>query len=323
MSKIEEVLKKAREIRAAQATGTVAAGKTLIPGKPAPAAPTGQVASVPRNTVAARLNARDEIARMASPWQLSEERLAEHRIISQEMADGRVANAFRELRTKIIQKCQGYNAIIMVTSVSPGDGTSFVARNLATAFTFDESKTALLLDCNLTNPSSFPGQPGAAAEQDGLTDYLERNSMQVEQIIHPAGLPRFRLIPAGDRREIPAEHFTSVKMRELLQSLKQRYPERFIIVDSPSIAESADARILSELCDYVLLVIPYGKVTELQIATSVKAIGENKLLCTVLNNMPQLPRLTGKGRLHSWLERIRGLFRTPLSSSVERSGSGP
>lgn len=320
MSKIEEVLKKARAARAAQAGASVPLDKTLVPGKTTVPTATGA-----RNSVAQRLNARDEIARMANPWQLSEGQLAEHRIISQEMEDGRVANAFRELRTKIIQRCQGYNAIIMVTSVSPGDGASFVARNLAAAFTFDESKTALLLDCNLGNPTHFPAATSARAQaREGLTDYLERNSMQVEQIIHPAGLPRFRLIPAGERREIPAEHFTSIKMRELLQSLKQRYPERYIIVDSPAIADSADARILAELCDYVLLVVPYGKVTESQITGAVRAIGENKLLCTVLNNVPQLPRLRSDGRLHAVVERIRRLFRTPQPVEVptQRPGSG-
>jgi protein-tyrosine kinase len=75
-------------------------------------------------------------------------------------------------------------------------------------------------------------------------------------------------------------------MRDLMENLRDRYDDRYIIVDTPSITQSADAEILSSLCDYVLLVVPYGKATESQILSATKAIDEGKLLGVVFNNEP-------------------------------------
>ena len=96
-----------------------------------------------------------------------------------------------------------------------------------------------------------------------------------------------RLIPSGARREISSEYFTSLKMRRLLEALKARYAERYVVLDAPAVTESADSRILAELADYVLLVVPYGKVSEAQILAAARAIGAQKLVGVVFNNEPR------------------------------------
>ena len=108
-------------------------------------------------------------------------------------------------------------------------------------------------------------------------------------MIHPVGIERLRVIPSGGRREISAEYFTSVKMNQMLDSIKQRYRERYIILDAPPMTESADTQILAELCDYVVLVVPYGRTLDSQIDASVKTIGEKKLLGIIFNNEPAAP----------------------------------
>ena len=280
MSKIEEALKKVR------GTNLVVHRSPAREESPRALAP---VPSTEPVSLAQRVNSREEIGRMNSPWKYSENELADSKTIYPEMKDGAVANAFRELRTRVIQKSAGRNNIIMVSSVVRGDGSSFVARNLAVAFTFDESKTALLLDCNLSDPGTYLSRRDRV--HHGLTDYLESDGMMVEEIIHPAGIQRLRVIPSGGRREIAAEYFTSSKMRNLIDEIRRRYPERYIVVDAPPISQSADSRILAELCDSILLVVPYGKVTQLQIQTAVKAVGDSKLAGVVFNNEPAIPRL--------------------------------
>lgn len=279
MSKIEDALKK------------VGGGKAPRNG----AQPDGQLRQLtrvsqpgqPTTSLTQRANSRTEIARMVETSPISEEELARNKIIHSEMTDGRVLNAFRELRTKIVQKSLNGNGVIMVTGVSFGDGASFVARNLAAAFALDESKTALLLDCNFKNPQVAVSRTSDG--QLGLTDYLESEEVPVDKIIHQAGINRFRMIPSGAHCEVPAEYFTSVRMGKLLTQLKQRYPERYVILDTPPITESADTTIVAAMCDHVLLVVPYGKVTQTQIEAAVKSIDKNKLLGVVFNNEPQYP----------------------------------
>lgn len=285
MSKIEKALKRAVTER----------HLALVPHESKqPLAAEGSrslVATAATNALELEARARSSaaIALMREPVPKNRNELAERRIIFPEMGENPTVKAFREVRTKILQATQGRNCVLMVTSVTGHSGTTFVALNLSSAFAFDEGKTALLFDCNLRNPalhSLFKDQAVL-----GLTDYLENPKMDVSDIIHPVGIDRLRIIPAGGRREIPGEYFTSARMKGLLDTVRARYPERFVILDSPPMTESADTQILADLCDYVILVVPYGVVTATQIDNCVKALDRKKLLGVVFNDEPQIPKL--------------------------------
>jgi protein-tyrosine kinase len=302
MSKIEKALNKART------TGSL----RVVSPQPAPAR------TVPENDAAMssvtalveqRASSSEAIARMQEKTPLSRQALSHQRIIYPELGENGTVRAFREIRTKIIQKSQGRNCVIMVTSVAGGGGSSFVSLNLGVAFAFDAGKTALLLDCNLRNPSLHRlFGPGSFR---GLTDFMEHPEMDVADIIHPVGIERLRVIPSGGKREIPAEYFTSLKMKRLLDSIRDRYRERYVIIDAPPMTESADTQILAELCDYVLLVVPYGRVTDTQISTCIKAIGDKKLAGVVFNDEPTFPAFDWLGMLINPFAAIKGIFSRP------------
>jgi hypothetical protein len=69
--------------------------------------------------------------------------------------------------------------------------------------------------------------------------------------------------------------------------------------------QSADTQILAELCDYIVLVVPYGKVTNQQIDACVKELDNKKLLGVVFNNEPYLPALNWKELFRSALQLVR------------------
>jgi protein-tyrosine kinase len=269
MSKIEDALKRALTVRenipAGNVSPTLKSSTTLALLSSEPAA------------------GRD-IARMVEPTVLGRSVLSRKRIVYPGIANNAVVNAFRQLRTRLLQVSEGRSMALMVTSARSGSGASFTALNLAAAFAFDNTKTALLIDCNL-HDAGLNGLLYSKSEF-GLIDYLEQNTTEVEEVIQPSGIPRLRWIPAGRRREMTTEVFTSALMRDLFQDLKNRYSDRYIIVDAPPITKSADAEILSDFCDYVLLVVPYGKATESQILAAAGAIDEKKLLGVVFNNTP-------------------------------------
>lgn len=223
-----------------------------------------------------------QIANMAEPTRLSKEELDAHKIIYPDMENRELVDSFRELRTKLVESAPGDNPITMVCSVTPCGGASYIALNLAVSFAFDASKTALLIDCNLKQPSL---QDLLYLEPEfGLTDFLENEVESIDSIIYATGVPRLRLIPAGQRREATAEFFTSLRMRAFLDVIKRRYSDRHIFIDSPSIASSADAVILSNLCDRVILVVQYGRVTDQQVKSVVDSIGQDKIAGVILNN---------------------------------------
>ncbi len=275
MSKIEKALKRARDERGnLQVVPAAAAGGRTVPWT----ALLGQQIELP-----------ETISRMGGNEGrlLSADALREQGIIHPQHTEEPVVQVFRELRTKIIQQSQGQNAVILVAAVSKGNGGSFIARNLGAAFAFDSAKTALLVDCNLRNPSVHQLLPNASLP--GLADYFENPEIDVSKIIHPVGIARFRAISTGGFREIPAEYFVSMKMRRLMESLRERYSDRFIILDGPPMSDIADARILSELSDYVLVVARHGRTTNTKIESGLSAISHKKLLGIVFNDEPQIP----------------------------------
>jgi Mrp family chromosome partitioning ATPase len=156
-----------------------------------------------------------------------------------------------------------------------------VALNLAAAFAFDESKTAVVIDCNLREPSVHSNLDIIA--DAGLTDFLDDPDYDISRILYPTGIPRLRLIPAGSRRETPSEFFTSFRMKQFLQAVRRRYPDRFIILDTAPVSHSPDARILTELCDYALLVVPHGKLTVSGIENAAGSLNSEKYVGAVLN----------------------------------------
>ena len=222
-----------------------------------------------------------QIVKMQEPRRLTKDDLDERRIIYPESPNRGLVNRFRHLRTKLLEVSGGNNFTMVVSGACEGAGSSFIALNLAAAFAFDQAKTALIIDCNLRNPS-LHSQLDLAAET-GLTDFLEDSDYEIGRIIYPTGIPRLRLVPAGSRRENAAEFFTSFRMRQFLQAIRRRYPDRFIVLDTAPISESPDARILGDLCDYSMLVVPHGKITASGADAAAQAFDPKKFVGAVIN----------------------------------------
>lgn len=222
-----------------------------------------------------------QIVKMQEPRKLTPDDLDERRIVYPQSANRDLVNRFRHLRTKLLEVSGGNNFTLVVSGAMEGAGTSFMALNLAAAFAFDQSKTALIIDCNLRNPT-LHSQLDLAAES-GLTDFLEDSDYDIGKIIYPTGIPRLRLIPAGSQREDAAEFFTSFRMKQFLQAIRRRYPDRFIVLDTAPISESPDARILGELCDYSMLVVPHGRITASTAESAARAFDPDKFVGAVIN----------------------------------------
>jgi len=229
------------------------------------------------------VSSRKQISKMSQDELFKTIDFHDKRLIFSGMKDKILLNKYRNLRTRLLASCpEGKtNFITLVTSVVPKGGSSLIATNLASAFAFDEGKTATLIDANIQSPAL--NRLLDVETEKGLTEYLESEDWSVNEVLYKTSIPRLRFVPSGLVRENSAEYFTSDKMKEFVSELVKRYPDRYPIIDAPSISESADTRILIELCDRVILVVPYGNCTEEEIKYAALAIGEEKLAGVVLN----------------------------------------
>jgi len=217
------------------------------------------------------------------PEKFSKEEFLARRIIHPGMKDIEVLNAFRELRTSILPKIDKFNSVLQVSAIKAGGGASFNALNLAVSCTFDQHRNALLVDCNFHKPSL--AKTLGIEPEAGLFDFLTNRASDIKDIIYPTSIPRLSLVPSGNAdNEEHIEFFTGENMRIFLEDVRNRYEDRIIIIDAPPLLDSADAKILSEVVDYALLVIPYKGYSSGSINKMIKAIGKDKVVGMVINN---------------------------------------
>lgn len=214
--------------------------------------------------------------------QFSEDELEKLKVINTRKHNVQTLNIFRGLRTQLLHKSNKSNFVCMVSSICPSGGASFVAVNLASIFALDKLKTSMVIDANLYSPSLDDLILGEASA--GLTDYLSGGDLQIKDVVYATGIPRMRAIPIGGNSEGAAEYFSSEKMNEFISEVKERYSDRFIFIDGPPVLESSEARILTDIADMVVLVVPHGRVTMAQIESSIQVIGNDKLVGLIYNN---------------------------------------
>jgi Mrp family chromosome partitioning ATPase len=69
---------------------------------------------------------------------------------------------------------------------------------------------------------------------------------------------KLRVLPGGEVRENPTELIGSKKMEALIEELKSRYADRYVIFDSPPLLAATEAEILSKWVDGVIIVVRAG-----------------------------------------------------------------
>jgi len=223
------------------------------------------------------------IRRMSDPVAVPAKARGRHQIIEYNSEHASVVQSFRTVRTLLLQQAGAGNFVTMVTGMRPGSGASFVARNLAAALAFDETRTSLLVDCNRDSPSIDNLIGGHA--RNGLTDLLENPAkLSIGDIIYSTGVPRLRAVPIGSGRDRPAEYFTTQRMKAFLDVTRARYPDRYTVVDAPSMQASADPRILADWCQYVILVVRYGEASRDELLEAVATFPREKFVGVIFND---------------------------------------
>jgi len=227
------------------------------------------------------VNSRQGISQMSEVKRFTTEQLNEKRLIHTSMKDKQLLDRYRNIRTKLLAGSNKQNFVTLVTSVKSSKSQGLIAGNLAATFSLDEAKTSMLIEADISNPSL--NSLFEMNDNKGLIDYLESDNWESNEVLQKTGIPRLRFVPSGLHRENSAEYFTSSKMSEFVNELLNRYPDRYPIINSPCVINSADTRILIELCEKIILVVPYGKCSDEEIMQAALAIGEKKLAGVILD----------------------------------------
>ncbi|MCS6842795.1 MAG: polysaccharide biosynthesis tyrosine autokinase [Caldilineales bacterium] len=165
------------------------------------------------------------------------------------------AEAYRVLRTNLqFSSLDKPLRALMVTSAGPGEGKSTTATNLAVVFAQAGSRV-LLVDADLRRPSIH--RLLQVPNNTGLTTALLQVGNRPEDFVQATAQQNLSALTTGPIPPNPAELLGSARMHDLLTHLKERYD--LVVVDSPPVLAVADATILSNQADGVLMVVSAGE----------------------------------------------------------------
>ena len=192
------------------------------------------------------------------------------------------AESFRVLRSKILLPQDGRPAprTIMVTSALPQEGKSFVSANLAIALAQGVDQHSLLVDCDLRVPS-LPQLFGVPYER-GLADYLQGNA-DIPSLLQKTSMEKLSILPSGLPPVNPAELLGSERMQNLVEELAARYPDRYVIFDTPPLEVASESQVLSQAVDGVVLVVRQGASSRTLVEKFITDIGKEKIIGAIFN----------------------------------------
>jgi len=209
------------------------------------------------------------------------------------------AEQFKMLRTNLLFPVSGKAPrSIMVTSAVPDEGKSFVAANLAISIAQGIQEHVLLLDCDIRLPSihtqfGFGNVPG-------LSEYLS-NGTPVSSLILKTKLDKLSIISGGKPPHNPAELLSSQQMSKLLSEARDRYRDRFMVIDSPPPKLTAETSAISRQVDGILLVVEYGSTPRQMVLDLIETMGKEKILGIILNKFHmQSSHYYGRGKYRKY-----------------------
>jgi exopolysaccharide/PEP-CTERM locus tyrosine autokinase len=191
------------------------------------------------------------------------------------------AEHFKMLRSQILYPQDGKDRrVILVTSAMEAAGKTMVACNLAVSIAQGVDPYALLIDTDIRKASVH--RMLGFEPSEGLSEYLQTDEPLSKYLIRTP-MMKLTVLPAGRSVGNPAELLTSAKMRHLFEEARERYPDRFIIVDSPPVNLAAETSSLSQNVDAVVFVVRSGYSNQDLIEEAIAKIGEDKILGIVFN----------------------------------------
>lgn len=188
---------------------------------------------------------------------------------------------YRTLRTNIsFAKAGGGLKSLMITSAEASVGKSTTASNLAVVMA-QQGKRVLLIDADTRKPSQH--KVFQLDNREGLTNVLTGQG-SFKEFLRETSLESLLLLSSGPIPPNPADLLSAQEMADVINQAEEQFDQ--VIIDSPPVLAVADARLLADLCDGIVLVVKSGSSEIDKAKKAIDAFSEvrEKILGVVLND---------------------------------------
>ena len=256
------------------------------PDHGAPAGGRSGSAHVPAEPVAAR---RRSAGRATTPQvEIDVRRLARAGMFAPGSTVNRTTEEFRLIKRAVLERADKAQAegvananLVMVTSTREGEGKTFVALNLAFSIAAEQDRSVVLADADPAKSSI--AQFLHLQVEHGLTDLLEDDAVQPEEVVLPTSIAGLSILPAGHHHALGSELFASERMGSLLRALCLVSPHGIVILDAPPVLATSEPSALARHVDQTVLVVEADKTSRAAIIEALNLIGICPNIGLVLN----------------------------------------
>lgn len=210
-------------------------------------------------------------------------------LIPEESVKRRFAAHFRQIKRPLLSRSASSGTaasngqrVIVTTSALPGDGKSFTTFNLAMSMASERDMSVLLVDGDVASPL-ISRSIGVAADP-GLMEALQNEALDVESLVLSTSVPGLALLPAGRPDQDATELLASRRMVEIVQRLLAADARRILLIDSPPLLVSSEARALVAVAGQVVLVVRADVTPRQAMLDALALIGTEKCAGLVLND---------------------------------------
>ena len=195
-----------------------------------------------------------------------------------------IEEAFNKLATNITF-CGDDMKILLITSCREHEGKSTLCfltwKKLA-----EMGYRTLMIDADLRR-SIFRNRFRMVFQGDeyGLSHYLTRSGLAVEDAVYRTNIPNGYWIPAGRNVLNSLQLLSGKKLEVMLSELKKEYD--YVIIDSPPIGAIVDAATIARCCDGAMLVVRHNSTTKQEVLYAKDQIEKSgcPVLGTILNDV--------------------------------------
>ena len=212
-----------------------------------------------------------------------------------------VAESYRAFRTALLLSRAGGVTSMAITSTLPGEGKSTTAINLAVVLA-QLGKRVLLVAADLHKARVH--EVFRISNKVGLVSVLAENVPPSDAIVKIANIPGLFVMPTGPSSPNPSALLASETMTKLLQFAATNFDH--VIIDTPPVGPVADALIIGNQCDGVVLIVGGGTTPRDAVArTRDRLIRSNvRILGVLINKLEEDP--AGYGKYYSYYGKAYG-----------------
>jgi len=159
--------------------------------------------------------------------------------------------SYRALVTSLLIEGDGSHRLLVVTSPGPGEGKTTVTANLGLMLAAI-GRRVLLVDGDMRKRDLH--EMFALLNERGLNTLLKTDieDQCLANFVQQTNIPGLSVLTSGPHSPESAHLLHSAELSKLITLLKRDYD--FVLVDTPPVLPVADARIIGQLADGVVLV---------------------------------------------------------------------